>query len=182
MINSIFNNFINSVYEGGTFEFFDGGLQNIEVVGGAEDISVASIFGGYHSDDESLDGVVDFESDDNLDKEMNNDTNKEECENGSNQEECKNGGNQEETKEDAHDELLTMYEQDAEEDIIVEPMNIELFSSYKNVEEDTGGVDLENYDDRKEKRGAKLEKKKWGGDMDSALSARDVAELLTVYH
>jgi len=47
MSDSIFNSFVNNVYgSGGSMQVFDQHIDHFEVVGGADDITVASIFGG----------------------------------------------------------------------------------------------------------------------------------------
>lgn len=62
MTDKVFENFIRTIYTGGSpMEHFD----NLEIIGGVDDISVDTIFGGYNSDKEidDLHNSVDLEKD-----------------------------------------------------------------------------------------------------------------------
>lgn len=55
MSESIFDNFIDSVYSGGSaLSLFDSYVGGLEVVGGADDITIESIFGGVDLSDDTI--------------------------------------------------------------------------------------------------------------------------------
>ncbi len=65
MTDTIFDTFIESVYGGGsTMELFD----SIDIVGGVDDISVESIFGGSHVSNHAVDESSDDSSDESSDE------------------------------------------------------------------------------------------------------------------
>ena len=65
MSDAVFNSFLKSVYGSGTaMHHFDNHIEGgFEVVGGIDDISVASIFGGMHDHDSSSDSGSDSDGD-----------------------------------------------------------------------------------------------------------------------